>query len=121
MPSKQRHTARRVFDRLVAEQGFTGSYSSVQRWVKHWRESNRAEADGYAELAWAPGVAQVDFGLAKALIAGVQRDVHVLVVSFPFSNMRFAVALPGENASVRVLRVDHVVRTYQPGAQCVGV
>ena len=98
MPSKQRHTARRVFDRLIAEQGFTGSYSSVQRWVKHWRESNRTEADGYAELTWAPGVAQVDFGLARALIAGVERDVHVLVVSFPFSNMRFALALPGENA-----------------------
>lgn len=28
-------------------------------------------------------------------IAGVERDVHVLVVSFPFSNMRSAVALPG--------------------------
>jgi hypothetical protein len=35
--------------------------------------------------------------LAKALIVGVERDVHVLVVSFPHSNMRFCVALPGEN------------------------
>ena len=98
MPRKQRHTARRVYDRLVTEQGFAGSYSSVQRWMKRWREENRAESDGFVELDWAPGTAQVDFGLARALVAGVERDVHVLVVSFPYSNMRFCVALPGENA-----------------------
>lgn len=33
MPAKQRHTATRVYERLVAECGFTGSHSSVQRWV----------------------------------------------------------------------------------------
>ena len=98
LPRKQRHTAQRVFDRLAAEQGFTGSYSAVQRWVKHWREMNRSEGDGFTQLAWQPGVAQVDFGLARALIAGAERDVHVLVVSFPYSNMRYALALPGENA-----------------------
>ena len=30
-PRKQRHTAKRVFDRLVAEQDYLGSYSPVQR------------------------------------------------------------------------------------------
>jgi transposase len=98
MPRKQRHTAKRVYDRLVAEQGFEGSYSSVQRWMKQWRETNRAESDGFVELDWAPGTAQVDFGLAKAVIAGVERGVHVLVVSLPHSNMRYCIALPGENA-----------------------
>ncbi|MDB6570429.1 helix-turn-helix domain-containing protein, partial [Bifidobacterium longum] len=34
MPRKQRHTARRVYARLVEEEGFEGSYSSVQRYVK---------------------------------------------------------------------------------------
>jgi transposase len=98
MPRKQRHTAKRVYDRLIAEQGFAGSYSSVRRWMKRWRETNRAESDGFAELGWAPGCAQVDFGMARALVAGVERDVHVLVVSFPYSNMRFCAALPGGNA-----------------------
>ena len=41
---------------------------------------------------------QVDFGLAQAVIAGDRGDVHCLVVSFPYSNMRCAAALPGENA-----------------------
>lgn len=42
MPVKQRHTAARVYERLVAECGFTGSYSSVQRWVKRWRQERRS-------------------------------------------------------------------------------
>lgn len=61
MPVKQRHTATRVYERLVAECGFTGSYSSVQRWVKRWRREHRMESDGFAELEWAPGSMQVDF------------------------------------------------------------
>ena len=55
MPVKRRHTATRVYERLVAECGFTGSYSSVQRWVKRWRREHRMESDGFAELEWAPG------------------------------------------------------------------
>ena len=45
MPVKQRHTATRVYERLVAECGFTGSYSSVRRWVKCWRREHRMESD----------------------------------------------------------------------------
>ena len=33
MPRKQRHTAKRVYDRLVSEKGYEGSYSPVQRYV----------------------------------------------------------------------------------------
>ena len=41
---------------------------------------------------------RADFGLAQAVVAGSRTDVHCLVASFPYSNMRYAVALPGENA-----------------------
>ena len=34
MSRKQRHTARRVYARFVEEEGFRGSYSSVQRYVR---------------------------------------------------------------------------------------
>ena len=112
MPRKQRHTARRVYDRLVAEQGFDGSYPIVQRYVKRWRQEHRVPGEGYLELEWSPGVMQVDFGLAQAAVAGNRTDVHCLVVSFPHSNMRYAVALPGENAECACegLRVvfDHI-------------
>ena len=83
MPRKQRHTARRVHERLVEECGFEGSYSSVQRWAKRRRQLHRGEAEGFSEMEWMPGSAQVDFGQALAVVAGVERTVHFLVVSFP--------------------------------------
>ena len=36
-PRKQRHTARRIYDRLVEERGFEGPYSTVRRFVRDWR------------------------------------------------------------------------------------
>lgn len=56
------------------------------------------ESDGFAELEWAPGSMQVDSGRAGAVVAGVERVVRFLVVSFPYSNMRWVVALPGETS-----------------------
>lgn len=106
-PTKQRHTATRVFDRLVSEQGYTGSYSPVQRYVKRFKTEHRSDGQGYSQLSWAPGVAQVDFGQAQGLIAGVMQVLHVLVVTFPFSNMRFAQAYAGETAEC----VCHGLRT----------
>jgi len=98
MPRKQRHTARRVYARLVEEEDFEGSYSSVQRYVKRWREEHRSDGDGYLELDWSAGVMQVDFGEAVATIGGGDVKVHCLVATFPHSNMRYVAAMPGENA-----------------------
>ncbi|BBY99884.1 hypothetical protein MFAL_33510 [Mycolicibacterium fallax] len=49
-------------------------------------------------MVWPPGVGQVDFGQAQAVIAGVMQVLHVLVVTFPHSNMRYVQAYPGETA-----------------------
>ena len=97
-PRKQRHTGRRVYDRLVTEHGFTGSYSTVQRWVKRWRQARMLPGDGYIELEWEPGSAQADFGEAIAIIRGKRVVTHMLVVTWPYSNTRYAVVLPGETA-----------------------
>lgn len=104
---KQRHTAKRVFDRLVAEHGFSGSYSPVQRHVKRFHTRHRRPGEGYAELVWPAGSAQVDFGQAEAIIAGVRQLLHILVITFPFSNMRFVQAYRGETAEC----VCHGLRT----------
>lgn len=100
LPRKQRHTIRRVHDRLLAETDYDGEYSTTMRYVHRWREANRGVPDreGYVRLEWAAGSMQVDFGVARARIAGEMADVHCLVVSLPYSNMRLCVALPGENA-----------------------
>ncbi len=106
-PRKQRHTAKRIFDRLVDEHGFTGTYSPVQRHVKKWTARNRQAGEGFTELVWPAGTAQVDFGQAEAIIAGIRQVLHLLVVTFPFSNMRFVQAYRGETAEC----VCHGLRT----------
>lgn len=58
MPRKQRHTAKRICDRLTNEHGYTGSYSPVQRYVKQWKKDHKAPGDGFMELEWSPGVIQ---------------------------------------------------------------
>lgn len=74
--------------------------NTTMRYVHRWREANRGVPDreGYVRLEWAAGSMQVDFGVARARIAGEMADVHCLVASLPYSNMRLCVALPGENA-----------------------
>lgn len=59
------------------------------------------------ELTWQPGSAQVDFGQAEALIAGVRLVLHTLIITFPYSNMRFVQAYRGETAEC----VAHGLRT----------
>ena len=39
-PRKQHHTAKRIYDRLVAEHGFTGGETTVRRLVKELREKH---------------------------------------------------------------------------------
>ena len=69
-PRKQRHTAKRVYKRLVRERGFKGSLSTVERFVRDWRrEHAKGPGEGFLELAWPAGTCQVDYGHASAVVA----------------------------------------------------
>ena len=63
-PRKQRHTARRVWQRLVAEHGATLSESTVTRYVARRRvELGLVDVEVSVPQAHAPGAeAEVDFG-----------------------------------------------------------
>ena len=93
---KQWHTAKRIYDRLVAEHGFTGSYDSVQKFVKRIRDNIRTEAT--QELVWDPGTAQADFGEADFYENGECVRRKYLAVSFPYSNDGFCQVFMGETA-----------------------
>ncbi|WP_165443719.1 IS21 family transposase [Olsenella sp. Marseille-P4559] len=93
-PRKQRHTARRIYDRLVEERGYRGSYSAVCRHVGEWRRAHaRSPREGCLELAWEPGTAQVDYGAFRAVVAGAPRTLRLLVVTLPHPSARFCVAM----------------------------
>ena len=71
---KQRHTAKRIFERLRDEHGFTGGYTIVKDYV---REHHHRRREMFVPLTHPPGHAQADFGEAWAVIAGVkQKGTH---------------------------------------------
>ena len=93
---KQRHTAKRIHERLVEEYGFTGSYDSVQKYVQKIRRD--IQAKGTQELVWEPGCAQVDFGEADFYEDTVCVRRKYLTVSFPYSNDGYSQVFRGETA-----------------------
>ena len=92
-PTKQRHTAKRIFDRLRAEHAFPGGYTIVKDYVRAARLRGR---EMFVPLTHAPGTAQADFGEALVIVAGVKQKAHYLVIDLPHSDDCFVMAFPSE-------------------------
>lgn len=92
-PSKQRHTARRIFQRLRDEHGYTGGETVVKDAVREWRVSRR---EVFVPLSHPPGEAQVDFGEATVRLAGKETKVALFVMTLPHSGAIFVQAFPRE-------------------------
>ena len=92
-PPKQRHTAQRIYDRLVEEHQFDGSYSSVKEAVRAWKKGRQ---EVFLPLSHPPGEAQVDFGYAYVDLAGERVQVALFVMSLPYSDAMFVQAFPRE-------------------------
>ena len=93
VPRKQRHTAKRIFERLRGEHGFDGQCAIVKDYV---RERRRRTQEMFVPLSHAPGHAQCDFGEARVIIGGVERKAHYLVLDLPHSDGCFVKAYPAE-------------------------
>ena len=90
---KQRHTAKRIFDRLRDEYGFTGGYTIVKDYV---REQGLRSREVFVPPSHSPGHAQADFGEAMAVIGGALRKIHFLAFDLPHSDGCFVAAYPAE-------------------------
>ncbi len=93
VPKKQRHTSKRIFERLRDEHGFAGGLTIVKDYVFATRQRQR---EMFVPLAHPPGHAQVDFGEAWAVIGGIERKIHFLAMDLPQSDGCFVKAYPGE-------------------------
>lgn len=82
-PRKQRHTAKRVYDRLCAEKGFTGGYTTVKDYVRSQRQKAR---EMFIPLAHPSGHGQADFGEAVVVLGGVEQKVHFFAFDLPQSD-----------------------------------
>lgn len=94
-PPKQRHTARRIYERLVEESGYDGSYQQVRVYVAQIKARPK---ECFVPLMSVPGEAEADFFEAWAHMNGVRIKVHVFVLELAFSGVWFARAYPAENA-----------------------
>src|SRR5512138_1506167 len=92
-PRKQRHTARRVFERLRDEYGYQGGLTVVKDAIRAWR---RGRAEVFVPLAHRPGEAQVDFGQAEVPLDGQTATVALFVMTLPYSDAIFVCAFPRE-------------------------
>jgi transposase len=108
-PKKQRHTARRIFQRLRDEHGYVGSEVQVRRYVARHR---RHGAEVFVPLSHPPGEAQFDFGEATVEIDGMRVKAALAVMTLPYSDAFFVSAYPrvhrdlsaGPCGRLRVLR-----------------
>jgi transposase len=82
-PHKQRHTAKRIHERLVEEYGFTGSARRIREVVAELRKVPR---EVFLPLAFEPGeMAQVDWGEVWVWLGSVYQKVYVLVITLNYS------------------------------------
>lgn len=92
LPKKQRHTAKRIFERL-REEGYTGGYTQVKEAV---RELRRSSQEVFVPLRHDPGEGQVDFGEALVKVCGALRKASFFVMALPYSDAFSVTAYPHE-------------------------
>ena len=93
-PRKQRHTAAKLYRRLRDEQGYTGGYDQVRRYVG---QIGRVQRETFIPLTHPPGRRlEADFGHIYVDFPEGRRQVSVLLLTWSHSGYRFGVALPSE-------------------------
>jgi transposase len=93
-PRKQRHTAKRVWRRLVDEHGVDVAETTVRDYVRQRRRAmGWPVGEVFVPQVHAPGAgAQVDWGAADVVLAGSLTRVHVFLMRASFSGAAFCQA-----------------------------
>jgi transposase len=108
-PPKQRYTATRIYQILRAE-GYQGSSARLRGYLSslHWRQPRPRS---FFPLEFDPGQdAQVDWGEAIAVIAGVRMTIQLFVLRLCFSHLTFAMAFPTQRQEAFFLGHVHAFR-----------
>jgi transposase len=92
-PKKQRHTIKRLFDRLRTEHGYTGGITILSEAVQ---EQRLTTAEVFVPLSQPAGEAQFDFGEAEVVLQGTPTKVAFCVMSLPYSDAFFVQVFPRE-------------------------
>jgi transposase len=112
---KQRHTSKRVFERLstdkVISKTFNCSYETVNIYVqKRKTEIFGEKLEGSIPLEHKAGEAQADFGAADYYENDALHEGHHFNISFPYSNKWFTQLFPGENIECLLEGLENIFR-----------
>ena len=107
-PRKQRHTAKRIYERLIAECGFTGGETTVRRLVRELREQ---PVEAFVPLAFPAGDAlQIDWGEATVYLNGVKTTINLFCARLCYSGAPIALAYRRQNEESFL---DALVQVFQ--------
>ncbi len=106
--TKQKHTAKRIYDRLQSECGFTDSESTIRRTVRNLRQKHQ---EPFLPLEFSPGEAvQVDWGQAVVYVRGQKTTVHLFCARLCSSCAPILFAYERQNEESFL---DAFVKTFQ--------
>lgn len=109
---EQRLTAQRIYQDLVVDHGFTGSYWSVNRYVKHLH--TRTEIP-FRRMETAPGEeAQIDFGTGAPIIdsEGKKRRTHVLRVVLSHSRKAYSEVVLRQTTECFITAIENAFHAF---------
>jgi len=115
-PKKQRHTAHRVWQRLLDEYSFVGAESTVRAYVRDHRPiaDNARAQKAMLILAYKPGDdAQADFFQAQAILGGKLTQIHVCALRLCYSKLAFLMAFPHERQEAFLEGVAEALRFFE--------
>ena len=105
---KQHHTAKRIYERLVKEQGYGGGESTVRGYV---REVKGKAEEAYVPLEFAPGEAvQIDWGEVQVWLEGQRVKANLFCARLCYSDAPFVVCYRRQNGESFQ---DALVRTME--------
>ena len=93
-PAKQRHTSKRIFERLRDEHGYAGGLTIVKDYVHERRLRQRGGVR--AAAASIRGMRRPTLAKRSAVIGGVERKIHFFAIDLPHSDASFVQAYPAE-------------------------
>jgi transposase len=97
-PPKQRHTARRIFERLHEEHGGAVSERQVRRYVRQRRRELGEAVEAFVPQVHEPGAeAEVDWGEAQVLVRGRRTRVYLFHLRACHSGAAFVMAFPRQS------------------------
>lgn len=95
---KQRHTAKRVFDRLSNEfPDFNSSYSATANYFRELKKEVFQLHNGYLPLSHSAGECQIDMGECSYIMNSKKIHGYYLVATFPYSNASYCQLLQAKN------------------------